>query len=146
MIPRSYRIHIVLMIAAAAMIIIPLVSEKPDPQKASKAKAAAEEFLDLVDQGQYQESWQVAAAPLREKVSLEEWVRHLEKARVRSGGLVERRQDDIAFSTMAKDSPEGEYIVLKYESRFEAGGQLEETITVMLDQNGNWRVAGYFMQ
>ncbi len=146
MIPRNYRIHIVLMLAAAAMIIFPLISQKVPEEKAGQATAAAERFLDLVDQEKYGESWDMSASLMKEKISREKWVEHLGKAMQLTGPAVGRQQEDLTYSTMAKDSPDGEYIVINYNSSFKNQADLGETITVMLDKDGRWRVAGYFVQ
>jgi hypothetical protein len=127
------------------MIFFPLLNEKPDKEKAEKATAAAMEFLYLIDAGQYAESWQGAAKLMQEKVTQAEWVDKLTKARALSGELVERKEQSASYSTTAKDSPDGEYILLNYESRFQNAESVAEYVTVMLEGEG-WRVAGYFIQ
>lgn len=147
MIPRQYRIHVVLMIAAALMIILPLLNEKPDAEKAAVATAAADEFLQLVDAGHYDASWQVSAKLLQEKVSKEKWVEQMQQIRGDLGPLVSRKQDDISYATAAKDSPDGEYIQIFYNTDFKNKPGVKETITVMLEKSdGHWRVAGYFIK
>ncbi|PLX89622.1 MAG: hypothetical protein C0614_01740, partial [Desulfuromonas sp.] len=50
------------------------------------------------------------------------------------------------YSKHAFDSPDGEYIVLTYESRFANYQELNETVTVTLDSDARWKIAGYFVQ
>ena len=145
MFPKQFRIHAVLILAVLFMIFFPLINEKPDKEKAEKATTAAMDFLHLIDAGEYAESWQVAAKLMQEKVTREEWVEKLAKARALSGALVERKEQSASYSTTAKDSPDGEYILLNYESRFQSAESVEEYVTVMLE-GGSWRVAGYFIQ
>lgn len=146
MIPRQYRIHVVLMISALLMIVIPLLSETPDREQAAQATAAAERFLEMVDQDRYEESWQMAAKLLQEQVPLDEWKANLGQIRTAVGPLIEREQSDVSYATMAKDSPEGDYIQIFYDSRFGARSEVEEIVTTMLEQDGHWRVAGYFVR
>lgn len=146
MIPRQYRIHIVLMISAALMIILPLINERPDADKAEAATVAAKEFLGLIDADQYDASWQISAELLKKRVSLEEWHEQLAKIREAIGTQVKREQSDISYATTAKDSPEGEYIQIFYDSRFSENAKVKETVTVMLEDDGQWRVAGYFVK
>ena len=127
------------------MIVFPLLSEKPDTEKAEAATVAAEQFLVLIDAEQYDKSWETVSAPLRAKVKREQWQEHLAKARNRVGPIVERQQEKAIYSTMAQDQPDGEYIVLTYKSSFKNVQGVSETITVMLD-GSTWRVAGYFIQ
>ncbi len=145
MIPKQFRIHVVLIVAALFMIIFPILSETPDADKAERARAAAAVFLDRVDAEEYGDSWDLLADLAQEKISREKWTEQLAEARERSGTLVEREQEDASFSTEAKDSPEGEYILLSYDSRFEKAADVTEYVTVMLTDQG-WKVAGYFMQ
>ena len=145
MIPKQFRIHIVLIIAAIFMIVYPILSEKPDTEKAEKATAVAKEFLQLIDTEKYAESWQMAANMMKEKVAEKEWVEKLTKARALSGSLVERVEDSVSYSPSAKDSPDGEYISLVFDSKYQRAESVSEYVTVMLE-GGHWKVAGYFIQ
>ncbi len=145
MIPKQFRIHLVLILACAFMIIFPILNETPNTEKAEKATAVAMEFLQLLDDEKYAESWQSAAVLMREKVTQEDWVEKLTKARVLSGALVERTEESSSYSTSAKDSPEGEYIALTFASKYQRAESVSEYVTVMLEE-GHWRVAGYFIQ
>ena len=46
----------------------------------------------------------------------------------------------------APGAPDGEYVVIQYEASFENKASAVETITPMLDKDGQWRVSGYFMK
>jgi hypothetical protein len=43
-------------------------------------------------------------------------------------------------------APDGSYVVLQFETRFEHKAAAVETVTSMLDRDGVWRVAGYFVR
>lgn len=145
MIPSQFRIHIVLIVAALFMIIYPIISERPNTEKAEKAKVAAMAFLQLVDSEKYAESWELSADLMKEKVPRQEWVEKLTKARALSGALIKRTEKDASYSTSAQDSPEGEYIALTYDSKYQRAASVSEHVTVMLEGD-RWRVAGYFIQ
>lgn len=146
MFPKQYRIHAVLMISCLVMIFYPMISEKPDPEKAEGATAAAMQFLTLVDADKFEQSWEDTADLLKKKISRKDWNENLAKARGALGPVIERAQEGIKYSSEAKDSPEGDYIVLIFESRFQAADDITETVTVMLEEDGVWRVAGYYVQ
>ena len=145
MIPKQFRIHIVLIVIAIFIVIFPILSERPDTQKAEKATAAAMEFLHLIDAEKYAESWQLAADLMKEKVNKQEWIEKLTRTRTLSGALVERSEEDVSYSTTAKDSPDGEYISLTFASKYQRAESVTEFVTVMLEE-GHWKVAGYFIQ
>lgn len=145
MLSKNLRIHAVLILACIFMILFPLYSEKPDSEKTDHAVAVAQEFLELVDSGAYAVSWQSSASLMKSKVTEQEWTEKLTQARSLSGMLIERTQKSASYSTEAKDSPDGEYIMLIYDSRFQKAEEVAEYVTVMLDGD-QWKVAGYFMQ
>ena len=145
MIPKQFRIHIVLIVACVFMIIFPILNERPDADKAEKATVAAMEFLQLIDAEKYAESWQVAAGLMKEKVTEKDWVEKLTKTRTLSGELIERVKKSASYSPTAQDSPDGEYISLIFESKYQRAEDVSEYVTVMLE-DGHWKVAGYFIQ
>ena len=145
MIPKQLRIHAVLIVAALFMILIPLYNQSPDSEKVEQAEPAAVEFLGLIDGAKYAESWESSADLMRDKVTRNDWIDKLNKARNLSGDLVQRVQKSASYATEAKDSPEGEYIMLIYESDFQRAEDVSEYVTVMLEGD-EWKVAGYFMQ
>jgi hypothetical protein len=142
----KYRIHVVLILMALVIIFIPLFNERPEKEKAEAASAAAAEFLQLVDTGKVAESWRISASLLKEQVSEEAWVEELRKIRAIAGPLIERTEKEMTFSTEAKGSPEGEYIRIVYDTAFETNRDASEILTVMLDTDKTWRVAGYFVK
>lgn len=147
MIPKQFRIHAVLALAVLVMILFPLLSNKPEGYKAEEATAAASEFLALVDAGKFDQSWQVSAHVMKEKITQADWNKHLAASRQRTGAIVARQEPELSYATMAADSTaKGEYIVLLYSSDFGQVKDLSETITVMLEEDKVWRVAGYFIQ
>jgi len=143
--PKHLRIHAVLIVAALFMILIPLYNQSPDSGKVEQAKPASVEFLELIDDGKYAESWESSASLMRDKVAKNDWVDKLNKARNLSGGLVQRIQKSASYATEVEDSPEGEYIMLIYESDFQRAEEVSEYVTVMREGDV-WKVAGYFMQ
>ncbi|HWN92533.1 MAG TPA: DUF4019 domain-containing protein, partial [Verrucomicrobiae bacterium] len=43
-------------------------------------------------------------------------------------------------------APDGEYVVIQYETAFENKASAVETITPMLDKDGSWRISGYYIK
>ncbi len=43
-------------------------------------------------------------------------------------------------------APDGEYVVIQYDSSFEHKQAAVETVTPMLDKDGKWRVSGYYIK
>ncbi|MDT8441519.1 MAG: DUF4019 domain-containing protein [Desulfuromonadales bacterium] len=146
MIPKHYRIHVVLMVSVLVMLVYPMITAKPDKDKERLATEAANRFLQRIDAGEYGPGWDDAASLLKKRIPREQWVVNLAQSRERTGAPVERVKAKAIYSPMAQDSPEGEYIVITYKTAFARQNQLNETVTVMLDRDARWRIAGYFVQ
>ena len=147
MFPRKYRIHAVLALVSLVIIFYPSLSKKPDQQRIDASTAAAIHFLDLVDSGQYEQSWQSAAAYLKKDIPLEEWIKRLSAVRSVSGKLIDRKQKDYFYTKEPKNGiPPGEYMIYIFTSKFEHKDDLTETVTLMLEDGKIWRVAGYFIE
>jgi len=47
--------------------------------------------------------------------------------------------------TSLPGAPDGQYVVLRFETSFDNKAKAIETVTPMLD-DGTWRVSGYYVQ
>lgn len=147
MFPKKYRIHAFLALLSLVIIFYPSYSRKPDQQRIDASTIAATHFLDLVDTGQYEQSWQTAAAYLKKDIPLEKWVKRLSAVRTASGRLIDRKQKEYIYTKEPKkDIPAGEYMVYIFTSKFENKNDLTETVTLMLEDDKTWRIAGYFIE
>lgn len=50
------------------------------------------------------------------------------------------------YSTTLPGAPDGEYVVILYDTSFENKKSAVETVTQMIDKDGNWHVAGYYIK
>jgi len=117
----------------------------PDEAKKQAAKAA-ESWLSLVDSGKYGESWTAAAAVFRNAVAREKWQETMRALREPLGKVSSRSLKSASFSTSLPGAPDGEYVVLQYETSFEHKQSAVETITPMKEPDGTWKVSGYFVK
>jgi hypothetical protein len=120
------------------------VAQGPDKEKA--AITAAEQWLSLVDSGSYQQSWSKAAAYFRNAITEEKWVQSLRAVRTPLGRLISRKVKSAAYKTSLPGAPDGEYVVIQFETSFENKKSAIETVTPMLEKDGTWRVSGYYIK
>jgi hypothetical protein len=99
-----------------------------------------------VDRSRYGESWDSAASYFRSAVTKDAW----ENAVRQAGGPVEplsaRKLLGASFRTDLPNAPPGEYVVLQYRTQAGPEKTAVETVTPMKDQDGRWRVSGYFLR
>lgn len=110
------------------------------------AKKAAEAWLKLVDEGKYQESWDDASTSFKDHVTAEQWSKMIGVARNPLGAVISRNFKLARYSTSLPGAPDGEYVVIQYDTSFANKKAAVETITPMLDKDGQWRVSGYYIK
>jgi hypothetical protein len=115
-------------------------------EREDAAVKAAEAWLALVDGGEYDKSWNEAAAYFRGAVKKDDWVASLGAVRSPLGKTVSRTLKGATYATELPGAPDGEYVVIQFETVFSNKGSAVETITPMKDEEGRWRVSGYFIR
>jgi hypothetical protein len=133
-----------LVAVALALSVITAIAQDSDKEK--KAVSAAEKWLSMVDEGKYSDSWQGAAEYLRNAISQEQWNRSLQAVRKPLGKIVSRQMKTATYRTSLPGAPDGEYVVIKFDTSFENKKAAIETVTPMMDQDGTWRVSGYYIK
>ena len=114
-------------------------------QKKRDADQAAGKWLALVDGQQYHESWNSAAALFKQQVSADHWLQAIGAARKPLGSMISRKLVSATYATSLPGAPDGEYVVLQYQTSFQFKESAIETVTPMLDDN-RWRVSGYYVR
>ncbi len=147
MFPRKYRVHAFLALVALVIIFYPSLSRKPDQQRVDASSIAATSFFELVDQGRYEQSWDICSTYLKNEIPKDEWSKRLAAVRKVAGKLLDRKQKDYLYTKdPGANIPAGEYMIYHFAAKFENNDHLTETLTVMLENDGKWRIAGYFIE
>jgi hypothetical protein len=116
-------------------------------QKAEQlAQQSSDAWLSLVDSGKYADSWQEASQFFKAAVTKEQWQNALRGSRDPLGKVLSRKLKSATYKTTLPGAPDGEYVVIQYDSSFEHKQSAVETVTPMLDKDGKWRVSGYFIK
>jgi hypothetical protein len=117
-----------------------------DAGKETSAVSAAEKWLATVDAGEYSASWKEAAELFRNAVKPEQWEQSMQAARKPLGKLLSRKVQTKIYKTSLPGAPDGEYVLIQFETSFEDKKTAIETVTPMMDKDGKWRVAGYYIK
>lgn len=110
------------------------------------AQSAALTWLGLVDAGSYAQSWSSASSLFRERVSESQWQSAAASTRAPLGALKSRTLRSATFKSTLPGAPDGQYVVLQFDSSFEHKASVVETITPVLDTDGKWHVSGYYIR
>lgn len=111
---------------------------------------SSQQWLALLDEGQYQESWEASGALMQQAVSADQWQQAIENVHEQltmlTGSAVDLTQRELVEVAELEDQanlPEGDYRTLQY--RVVHGDYVfAEVVTVQLE-NGQWKTVGYFV-
>lgn len=115
-------------------------------EKEAQALTAARTWLVLVDEGMYGESWETAAAYFKRAITKEKWEQMLTAVRNPLGNLVSREIISKTYTQSLPGAPDGEYVVIQFKTAYKNKKSAVETVTPMLDNDGAWRVCGYYIK
>jgi len=116
-----------------------------DSASAQKEKAgalAAAGWLVVLDRRDWGTAWEASSSVFRGSVPLDKWMDAIPKVRAPLGNLVERKQAQAVYKTTLQGRPDGDYVTVLFDSKFEHK-QVQETVTMVRDTDGQWRVTGY---
>lgn len=122
-------------------------AENDGALKARAAQSAAL-WLDLLDKGQYDPSWEQASPQFRDKVTKEQWKQSLGQVRTPLGNLHVRKTASLLLQSAPTNISGEKHLmaVIQYHSSFENLSSALETVTFFQEQDGKWRAAGYFIK
>jgi hypothetical protein len=110
------------------------------------AVSAAETWLSIIDGGNYSGSWNKASAYFRGAITERSWAVSLEGVRKPLGKLISRKIVNAQETNTLPGAPDGKYVVMSFKTAFAQKKSAVETVTFMLDTDGKWRAAGYFIK
>ena len=144
----NYKAIRIIWVALALSLVwpSPVFAQESTGPKEQAAIAAAEKFLALVDAGQYAESWEAASSLFKSQVSQKDWVEKISRVRPLFGAVNQRAVKSSQYLTSPPGAPDGEYVLILFQTSFAKKQHAIETVTPALDQDGKWRVSGYFIK
>ena len=140
------RTALSLLLAAAGAMSVPSPAMAADPDPTAAAQGAAVKWLSLVDGARYAQSWDEASAYFRGSITKPAWEAALKGARAPLGAVTRRSLKTAVAKTSLPGVPDGEYVVIEFETGFEHKAGAVETVTPMKEKDGSWKVSGYFVK
>ena len=126
-----------------------VATDTPQPEATAQKSAAqksAEQWLALVDAGSFAESWKTAAGFFQAAVPQDQWGHTIAAVRGPLGDLVSRKLKSAHYTKSLPGAPDGQYVVLQFDTSFANKKAAVETVTPMLDADGTWKVSGYYIK
>jgi len=107
--------------------------------------SAAQQWLNIVDAGKYNESWQSADAFFQTQLSQNKWHNALKSIRTPLGKVISRKELSSKEYSSLPGVPDGEYLVIQFQTQFQNKKSSTETLTLS-KSSGQWLPVGYFIQ
>lgn len=145
-------------LTAALAVSASLGATFPQPQEGGTATAPNKEiiqqyvadsqkvvdaWLALSDAEKYGESWDTASKTFQLTISKHEWETAMNTIRKPLGKVTSRKIIDIGSAENPKGLPAGEYMVFYYETAFANKPKGSELITLVLTDDGKWKILTY---
>ena len=113
---------------------------------AQGATAATETWLGHIDAGDYAGSWREASAYVQGAITEQAWVASLTRVRTPMGPLLSRQLKQVQHTQSMPGAPDGDYVVLQFDTHFANKQAAVETVTFMQEKKGEWKAAGYYIK
>jgi hypothetical protein len=123
----------------ASLALMMLTASTPAEDEASNA---GQKWLQLLDEQQFEASWQQAASMFRNQVQQDQWVASLKRFREPLGALVSRVPARIDFTNTLRGAPDASYAIIHFKTDFKNKSAVTERLTLVKEE-GKWEAAAY---
>lgn len=124
-----------------ALLAAPAAAQAP----ADDAARDLAEWLRVIDEGRYAESWQGLATLVKGMGTAEQWGASVSQARAAFAGSVVRRTPETTETLpQPPGAPAGEYAKVVFATAFSGGASGRETVMATREE-GRWRAVGYYI-
>jgi len=103
-------------------------------------------WLDQLDNRKYATTWKSSDQLIQQSVSETEWESAISSVHEMFGSMLSRDILSADYHTELPGSPDGNYIVVQFETSFQNKEFSIETVVSSKGDDGVWRVAGYFIK
>lgn len=100
-------------------------------------------WLARVDNGDYDESWKAGAKKMRDAMTRSAWEARMKSTRQPLGGVVSREWKTITDMPAPPGAPAGQYMLVEERTTFEKKQDAIETIKLIREPTGQWKVFEY---
>ena len=107
-----------------------------------EARAAAEEWLNLIDKTDYAAAYAAEPARLRAATTEEQFVRSMQGRRQPFGRVLSRNFIGAAYTRKLTGAPDGNYESILFKTSFENKKLAAERVILSGESNG-WKVVDY---
>jgi uncharacterized protein DUF4019 len=130
--------------ASLAVLIAACPPVRAEDTPEMQAQEAALSWLALIDAGDYQQSWVTAADYFQSSIEEWQWASTVSKVRRPLRAVKSRTVSSVTFVNSAAAG--GEHFVIQFSTDFRRKPGATETVTLLKNLDGRWRVSGYHIR
>jgi len=135
------------LIIVTLMFLFPISkAAHADTERTAAALSASVLWLEKLDARDYAATWQSAASSFKAALSVEAWQQASRPVLEPLGAVKSRSKASATYTKTLPGAPDGEYVVLQFNSSYDKKADAIETVVATLDADGQWRVGGYFIR
>lgn len=132
------------LLAAASLALAPAFAA--DEIDTNPAMTVAQDWLAMLDQHRFAESWEALSGSFQATVTRPQWEEQMLSVRGPLGVATSRKVRSATYGRTMPGVPEGEYVVIQFDTRFEHRPLTIETVTPLREPGGPWKVSGYHIR
>ena len=106
------------------------------------AREAALEWLELVDNGEYEDALDREPSRIRAGVTVPQFIRSMRARRAPFGHVISRTSVGSSYSRRLTGAPDADYESLLFKTMFQHKRVAAERV-IVVDDHGTWRVVDY---
>lgn len=110
-----------------------------------EAGQATQRWLALLDADKFDACFDALAPAVKGQIDKNDFQSSLTSVREQYGVAKSRRPSKVTFTHKLPGSPDGDYVVLQYDTDFAKHPHAVETVIPMRTTDG-WKVSGYFVR
>ncbi len=102
-------------------------------------------WLQMIDAGQYDDSWAYSSSLLRMQKTPDQWLARMKRLRAAYGDLSMRSVSGIVFTKSLQGYPDGSYATVQYRASYFRQRDATESVSLRLE-DGQWRPVSYTLR
>ena len=139
-------LRITTLVGVLALLLGAPLTARANEAAIGQARTVANAWLAQLHDYEYEETWATAGELLKAAVSRDEWSKRMSVTLGPLGKAASSAVRSTEYSTTMPGAPDGEYVVVKFDTSFENKQTALETLALKKESDGLWRVSGYYIK
>lgn len=117
-----------------------------NPKYVEQAEKQAHNWMDTIDKGDAESSWNEMSSIFTQQLSAEDWKLSIQGMQMYFGKVGQRKIKSSNYKTSSYGAPNGDYVDVEFSTDYANAAGRKEVVTMVRDQDGQWKVAGFSIE